>query len=133
MDSDYQRLFDQAATSADVYLGEAIRRIDARLGEGYARAHPDLVAAFMDVAGLKQYQVVHRTPELILVRYSVETGADPAAVGNSIREVFGSYLDKHGARDAVRVEPEHVERIERDPRTHKIMQVINEVGERCPA
>ena len=37
----------QAPVSAHSWLTAAIRRIDEELGEGYAKAHPELVAAFM--------------------------------------------------------------------------------------
>lgn len=43
-------LLEQASMTADTYLREAIRRIDDQLGKGYARDHPELVAAFMKVA-----------------------------------------------------------------------------------
>jgi hypothetical protein len=43
-------LAGQAWQTADSYLGRAIECIDDRLGPGYARSHPALVAAFMQTA-----------------------------------------------------------------------------------
>jgi hypothetical protein len=43
-------LMRQAPMTADLYLGEAIEDIDKRLGKGYAKAHPELVAAYMFTA-----------------------------------------------------------------------------------
>lgn len=44
-------LLRQASITADEYLTEAIKSIDKRFNEkGYAKAHPELVAAFMKVA-----------------------------------------------------------------------------------
>ena len=43
-------LMRQAPATADVYLGQAIEMIDARLGKGYAKAHPELVGAFVQAA-----------------------------------------------------------------------------------
>lgn len=37
----------QASMTADEYLVAAIDSIDNRLGKGYAKAHPDLIGAFM--------------------------------------------------------------------------------------
>ena len=40
----------QAALTADVYMMEAHKAIDALFEKGYAKTHPGLVAAFMNVA-----------------------------------------------------------------------------------
>ncbi len=45
----FDTLVEQAPLTADHYMSAAVRRIDARFGEGYASEHPDLVAAFMRV------------------------------------------------------------------------------------
>jgi hypothetical protein len=47
-----ETLMRQASMTADEYLREAIERIDLRLGHGYAKAHPELIAAFMQTAAL---------------------------------------------------------------------------------
>ena len=45
-----ETLMRQASMTADEYLREAISRIDARLGEGYAAKNPALIGAFMAAA-----------------------------------------------------------------------------------
>lgn len=45
-----ETLLRQASMTADEYLSEAIRRIDGRLGKGYAEKHPELIGAFMAAA-----------------------------------------------------------------------------------
>ena len=40
----------QASMTADTYLADAITDIDKHLGEGYARQHPELIAAYMRTA-----------------------------------------------------------------------------------
>ena len=43
-------LFKQSTMTASHYLDHAVRSIDERFDQGYAREHPDLVAAYMFVA-----------------------------------------------------------------------------------
>lgn len=45
-----ETLVRQASMVADEYMGEAVRRIDARFGAGYALDNPALIAAFMSAA-----------------------------------------------------------------------------------
>jgi len=40
----------EAWITADVYLRTAVERIDALFGKGYAKQHPELIAAFMQAA-----------------------------------------------------------------------------------
>jgi hypothetical protein len=42
----------QASTAAQQYHDDAVAFITKRYGEGYAKEHPELVAAFMQVAGM---------------------------------------------------------------------------------
>ena len=44
------QLMEQAAATADVYLYKGIKDIDAALGEGYAKEHPELLAGYMQAA-----------------------------------------------------------------------------------
>lgn len=37
----------QAPMTVDTYLREAVERIDGVFGDGYAKSHPELVAAFI--------------------------------------------------------------------------------------
>ena len=45
-------LLHQAVLTAHSYLSSAIRIIDDEFGEGYAKAHPELVAGFMHTAAM---------------------------------------------------------------------------------
>jgi hypothetical protein len=48
-DAAYMR---QAMANADEHLRVTIDRIDARFGEGFAMAHPELIAAFMQTSAI---------------------------------------------------------------------------------
>lgn len=45
-----ETLFRQAMMTAAEYFQNAIAEIDEALGSGYAKEHPELIAAFMKVA-----------------------------------------------------------------------------------
>ena len=45
-------LMRQAPTTVDFYLKEAIASIDDRLGEGSAKKHPELLAAFIKASAM---------------------------------------------------------------------------------
>lgn len=45
-------LMRQAAPTIAEYLRSAIEHIDAQLGDGYAKAHPELLGAFIRAAAL---------------------------------------------------------------------------------
>ena len=45
-------LMRQAGATADAYLKDGIECIDRRLGEGFAKEHPELLAAFMHTAAM---------------------------------------------------------------------------------
>lgn len=47
-----QTLLRQAPMTADEYLHSAIDHIDDRLGKGYAKQHPELIAAFMQTSAI---------------------------------------------------------------------------------
>ncbi len=46
----YRILFEGGFAIADECLARAIRSIDLRFGQGYAKAHPELVATYMGIA-----------------------------------------------------------------------------------
>ena len=50
LSEDFRTLFEGGFTIADECLGRAIRSIDLRFGQGYAKAHPELVATYMSIA-----------------------------------------------------------------------------------
>lgn len=43
-------LLEQASHTAESYLCHAVRAIDRQFGDGFAKKHPDLVAAYMKTA-----------------------------------------------------------------------------------
>lgn len=49
-----ETLESQASRTAASWLQDAIREIDKVFGSGYAKEHPELVAAFMKTAGLDE-------------------------------------------------------------------------------
>jgi hypothetical protein len=51
----------QAAMTADAYLGDALGAIDTYLGKGYARQHPELIAAFMRTAAQDFHTTMMKT------------------------------------------------------------------------
>jgi hypothetical protein len=50
--ADSDTLLRQASATADNYLMNAIEDIDKRLGRGYAKAHPELIGAYMQTAAV---------------------------------------------------------------------------------
>ena len=50
LSEEYRVLFEGGFSIADECLARAIRSIDLRLGQGYAKAHPELVATYMQIA-----------------------------------------------------------------------------------
>jgi hypothetical protein len=50
--ADFTTLLRQASMTANEYLRNAITDIDDRLGKGYAKADPELIAAYMQTAAL---------------------------------------------------------------------------------
>ena len=49
---DTETLFRQAPMTAHDYMLHAIHDIDEKLSTGYAKAHPELIAAYMQAAAL---------------------------------------------------------------------------------
>jgi hypothetical protein len=45
-------LMRQAPMTAAEYLDAAVKAIDARFGKGYAKAHPELVGAFIEASAV---------------------------------------------------------------------------------
>jgi hypothetical protein len=48
--ADATDLMRQASMTAESYMNKAVDCIDQTFGDGYAKQHPDLVAAFMKVS-----------------------------------------------------------------------------------
>lgn len=52
IEADGDTLMRQAPMTANSYLMEAIASIDKALGAGYAAAHPELIASFIQASAL---------------------------------------------------------------------------------
>lgn len=50
IEASFDTLYSQSKETAESYLKNAARRIDEEFGDGYAKANPALVAAYMQVA-----------------------------------------------------------------------------------
>lgn len=50
LSEEYRVLFEGGFSIADECLSRAIRSIDLRFGAGYAKAHPEIVATYMQIA-----------------------------------------------------------------------------------
>jgi hypothetical protein len=50
--ADLTTLLRQVSMTADEYMMHAITNIDDRLGQGYAKAHPELIGAFIQAAAI---------------------------------------------------------------------------------
>ncbi|MBD3308542.1 hypothetical protein GF339_19100 [candidate division KSB3 bacterium] len=50
LSDEYRILFEGGFAIADECLTRAIRSIDLRFGQGYAKAHPELVTTYMTIA-----------------------------------------------------------------------------------
>ena len=55
-----ETLMRQAVMTSAEYMSGAIREIDAKFGEGYAKKHPELVAAFINSCAM-DYATNHLT------------------------------------------------------------------------
>lgn len=50
--ADNETLFRQAPSTAQDYMMNAVKDIDAYFGKGFAKAHPELIAAYMQTAAI---------------------------------------------------------------------------------
>ena len=50
LSEEYRTLFEGGFAIADECLARAIRSIDLRFGQGYAKSHPEFVATYMEIA-----------------------------------------------------------------------------------
>ncbi len=55
LSEEYRTLFEGGIVIADECLGRAVRSIDLRFGQGYAKSHPEIVATYMTIAA-QEYQ-----------------------------------------------------------------------------
>lgn len=80
-----QHLMEQAPMTVGFYLAEAVKAIDSQLGDGYAAAHPELVAAFVAECG--------RDFQTAIARFTLEETADllVGALGSLGETLSGSH------------------------------------------
>ena len=87
-----QTLLRQAPMTANEYLLSAIDHIDQALGKGYAKAHPELIGAFMQASAMDLgAAVIARAIE------SVDVSAISSAIESlceSLHPLQGKTLDK---------------------------------------
>jgi hypothetical protein len=74
-------LLEQAPLTAKTYMSSAIDYIDDRLGEGYAKAHPELIGAFMQTSAIDLGTAI--------IARAIETAA--TAIGD--RPEYGTVLE----------------------------------------
>ena len=96
-------------------------------GKGKSVPFPpaSLRAVARETPGVRTYQVVQKSPFRLLVRYTVEQGADYASVGTVLAEHLTAYVRQQGALAAqvtLDTEPPH-----RDQRSGKLRQVLREM------
>lgn len=48
--SDWKKIMEDGSDAAVSYLVQAVKAIDEKFGDGYAKQHPELVGAFMKAA-----------------------------------------------------------------------------------
>ncbi len=84
-----------------------------------------LLVAFMDVPGLRQYQVIQESRDMVHVNFVSDEGWESEPVRKGIDELLDRYFKKHGVASPIRRSYKAVEEIPRDPYTHKIMQIVN--------
>jgi len=88
-----------------------------------------ILVAFMEVPGLRQYQLVQRAAHHIHINYVVDRPGGEKRVQRDIENVFDAYLKRHGIGGGVTLSFSVLDEIPRDPRSHKVRQVVREVGE----
>ncbi|MFH1807339.1 MAG: phenylacetate--CoA ligase family protein [Pseudomonadota bacterium] len=82
---------------------------------------------FLDLRGLAQYQLLHEVQNQLQVRAVLEQGVDVAAVTQVLLQRFEAWKHDRGLAASVVVDLEIVDAIPRDPRSHKVRQIISRV------
>lgn len=70
----------QARDTAETYFNQSIRIIDSKFGEGFAKAHPELIAGFMRTAAADFHTAV--------LHFGLESIAD--SIGNQDSAIIDS-------------------------------------------
>lgn len=98
-------------------------------GRGRLQPHPPLPfeTLFLNLPGLAQYQLVHEAQDQLRIRFVREPDVDLATVGAELERRFAAYLTQNDLQATVRYALDPVERIDRDPVSHKVRQVWSKV------
>ena len=83
---------------------------------------------FLELEGLRQYQLVHERQNHLHVHYTRDPRVDAAALHQRVVDVFGRYLADNNLQDMVEVTVTETDEIHRDPNTKKIRQIVSRVA-----
>lgn len=114
------RIRVEGRTDDTFYLSDAAGRF---------QAHPPLPfeTLFLNLPGLAQYQLVHEAQNQLKIRFVREPDAELEPIGQELSRRFYAYLEQNALGATVRCQLEPVDRIEREPTSHKIRQVWSKV------
>jgi hypothetical protein len=123
----FHTLMEQASMTADVYLGEAVERIDRQFGAGYAAKNPALVGAFIqacsdDFSQGVLAQQIRLGLEAIAeagtnIASAIDTGVSGVAdnlCGDRMAEALGNIatcIDDAGVRGAIKEVAGEIEQV----------------------
>jgi phenylacetate-CoA ligase len=98
--------------------------------DGLFHAHTPIPfeTLFLEVEGLKQYQLVHEAQNVMHIHYMRDPRSDGPVVLERLRDVFGRYLQSHGLAQLVTLHITETDEIPRDPNTHKLRQIVSRVA-----
>lgn len=97
--------------------------------DGRTRAFPPVPfeVLFLNLDGMRQYQLVHETQNHLRVRFASEPGADSSVIGRELERRFSAYFADNRAGASVTLSIEPVDDIEREAVGHKLRQVLSKV------
>ena len=78
---------------------------------------------FLEVLGMRQWQLVHETQNQLHVLYTREPDVTAEAVERALLEKFSAYLAQNSLGSTVKVRVEAVEEIPRDPNTRRSVRL----------
>lgn len=87
-----------------------------------------LESLMLELTGYRMFQIRQVERNRIRITFVPARDADPAAVERAIREKFAGHCAGHGLGDAVAVDVEHVEEVERAQVSQKAKQIASLVG-----
>ena len=82
----------------------------------------------LDVAGIKQFQIVQEERNALRIRFNVKEDAHIDSVREALASQMHRLLTTRGIDECVSLFLEYRDPIERDPRTKKIRQIYSKVG-----